>query len=33
MPSDKQIKAHVAAFLSPDDMPNYRELAQFYNRP
>ena len=32
MPSDAQILKRVAAGLDPEDMPNYRELAQFYAR-
>jgi len=31
-PSDAQIRSRVREFLSPDDMENYRELADFYNR-
>lgn len=31
-PSDDQIRRRVREFLSPDDMDNYRDMAQFYNR-
>lgn len=31
-PTSAQIVKRVAAFLNPEDMPNYRELADFYRR-
>ena len=31
-PSDEEIRESVSEFLSPEDMPNYRELSDFYRR-
>ncbi len=31
-PTNRQIRERVAKFLNPEDMGNYREMAEFYNR-